>query len=32
MARRNATAETGLPLTGFPADCPFAVDEILAEE
>jgi hypothetical protein len=32
MARRNAAAETGLPLTKFPADCPFAVAEILAEE
>ncbi|MGH6898114.1 MAG: DUF29 domain-containing protein [Geminicoccaceae bacterium] len=32
MARRNAAAETGLPLTRFPTDCPFTVDEILAEE
>lgn len=31
-ARRNAAAETGLPLARFPADCPFVVDEILAEE
>jgi Domain of unknown function DUF29 len=32
MARRNAAAETGLPMATFPTDCPFAVDEILAEE
>jgi Domain of unknown function DUF29 len=32
IARRNAAAETGLPLATFPAVCPFAVDEILAEE
>ncbi|MGH6944885.1 MAG: DUF29 domain-containing protein [Geminicoccaceae bacterium] len=32
MARRNAAAETGLPLGKFPVTCPFAVDEILAEE
>jgi Domain of unknown function DUF29 len=32
IARRNAAAETGLPLARFPADCPFAVDDILAEE
>jgi hypothetical protein len=31
-ARRNAAAETGLPLATFPTECPFAVDEILAEE
>jgi hypothetical protein len=31
-ARRNAAAETGLPLTSFPTDCPFAVEEILAGE
>jgi Domain of unknown function DUF29 len=31
-ARRNAAAETGLPLTAFPTECPFGVDEILAEE
>ena len=32
MARRNAAAETGLPLDMFPENCPFAVDEILSEE
>jgi Domain of unknown function DUF29 len=32
MARRNAAAETGLPLATFPTDCPFAVDGLLAEE
>jgi hypothetical protein len=32
LARRNAAAETGLPLAIFPTDCPFTVDEILAEE
>jgi hypothetical protein len=32
LARRNAAAETGLSLAIFPAACPFAVDEILAEE
>jgi Domain of unknown function DUF29 len=32
MARRNAAAETGLPLATFPTDCPFAVDDLLAEE
>jgi Domain of unknown function DUF29 len=32
MARRNAAAEKALPLATFPADCPFAVDEILTEE
>jgi hypothetical protein len=32
MARRNAAAETGLSLASFPPDCPFAADEILAEE
>ena len=32
MARRNAAAETALPLATFPADCPFVPDEILTEE
>jgi hypothetical protein len=32
MARRNAAAETGLPLAKFPTDCPFAVAKVLAEE
>lgn len=32
MARRNAAAETDLPLATCPENCPFAVDEILAEE
>jgi len=32
VARRNAAAETGLPLATFPTECPFAVDEVLAEE
>jgi hypothetical protein len=32
MARRNAAAETGLPLAAFPESCPFGIDEILAEE
>jgi hypothetical protein len=31
-ARRNAAAETGLPLATFPTDCPFSADDILAEE
>ena len=31
-ARRNAAADTDLPLATFPTECPFAVDEILAEE
>jgi Domain of unknown function DUF29 len=32
IARRNAAAETGLPLASLPADCPFSGDEVLAEE
>ena len=32
MARRNAAAETGLPLATFPTESPFALDQILAEE
>ncbi len=29
LARRNALAETGLPDTRFPLDCPYAVDQLL---
>lgn len=32
LARRNAAAETGLPLATLPIQCPFGVDDILAEE
>ena len=31
-ARRNAAAQTGLPLDTFPESCPFTVDEILNDE
>jgi hypothetical protein len=31
-ARRAAADETGLAETAFPADCPFAADQILAED
>ena len=30
-ARRNAADETGLPLTTFPAVCPFTVEQITGE-
>ena len=29
-AREDATEETGLPETEFPAECPFALDDILS--
>jgi hypothetical protein len=29
LATDLAAAETGLPLTSFPADCPYALDELL---
>jgi hypothetical protein len=32
LARRNAAAETGLPLATFPEECRFSVDQVLAEE
>jgi Domain of unknown function DUF29 len=32
LARRNAAAETGVPLAAFPTGCPFAPDQILTEE
>jgi hypothetical protein len=32
VARRNASAETGLPLEGLPPTCPFELGQILAEE
>lgn len=31
-ARRNAAAETGLPLADFPETCPFDPAQVLAEE
>ncbi len=31
-ARKRAAMETGLPLEGFPQECPFAVEQLLAEE
>lgn len=31
-ARRNAAAETGLPLATFPEACPFAADRVLEDE
>ena len=31
-ARRNAAAETGLPLATFPETCPFGEDQVLADE
>ena len=31
-ARRNAAAETGLPLADFPETCPFNPDQVLEEE
>ncbi len=31
-ARRKAIGETGLPDTTFPADCPFTLDQVLAED
>lgn len=30
-ARRNAAGETGLPLTAFPEQCPFTVEEITGD-
>jgi hypothetical protein len=32
VARRNASAETGLPLDALPPTCPFELGQILAEE
>jgi hypothetical protein len=29
-AREDAAEETGLPETEFPAECPFALDDILS--
>lgn len=31
-ARRNAAAETGLPLAAFPETCPFAAERLLEDE
>jgi len=32
QARREAAQETGLPLTSFPAQCPFALADVLGED
>ena len=32
IARRNAAAETGLPLDAFPETCPFGADRLLEDE
>jgi Domain of unknown function DUF29 len=32
LGRAKAEAETGLPETAFPADCPFTAAQILAED
>ena len=32
LARRNASAETGLPLSTFPNQCPFTVEQVLDAE
>lgn len=31
QARKNASRETGLPLTTFPDDCPFTVEQIIGD-
>ena len=31
-ARREAAAETGLPLATFPSECPYRLDEVRDEE
>jgi hypothetical protein len=31
IARRDAAGETGLPLTTFPEDCPFAIEQLLED-
>ena len=32
QARRNAAGETGLPLTTFPEQCPFTVEQITGDD
>lgn len=31
-SRRNAAAETGMPLEAFPAACPFRVEDVMTDE
>jgi hypothetical protein len=31
-ARRRAASQTGLPLSTFPAECPYAIDNLLHED
>jgi hypothetical protein len=31
-ARCRAASQTGLPLTTFPAECPYAIDDLLHED
>jgi len=29
LARRKAAAETGLPISTFPEECPFTIEQVL---